>query len=95
LGGMAAAETGVVLAEGAIAHVVRDGYAHIDVTPTRVAGVEHQCHVLGNTAFVFYHTDLFRDRQAALRTLQLGAPSTFQMHAAAWIFLALGATLSK
>jgi hypothetical protein len=77
-----------------VAGLACDGYAHIDVTPTRVAGVEHECHVLGNTAFVFYHTDLFRDRQAALRTLQLGAPSTFQMNAAAWIFLSLGATLA-
>jgi len=70
------------------------GYAHIDVTPTRVAGVEQQCHVLGNTAFVFYHTDRFRDRQAALRTLQLGAPSTFQVNAAAWAFLATGGALA-
>lgn len=29
-----------------------EGYAHIDVTPTKVGGVEHECHVLGNTAFV-------------------------------------------
>ena len=71
-----------------------DGYAHIDVTPTRVAGVEHECHVLGNTAFIYYHTDLYRDRQAALRTLQLGAASTFQVNAAAWTFLSLGATLA-
>jgi Transposase IS66 family len=71
-----------------------DGYAHIDVTPTRVAGVEQSCHVLGNTAFVYYYTDLFRDRQAALRTLQLGAPSTFQVNAAAWSFLATGAALA-
>jgi hypothetical protein len=71
-----------------------DGYAHIDVTATRVAGVEQECHVLGNTAFVFYHTDLFRDRQAALRTLQLGAPSTFQVNAAAWAFLATGGALA-
>jgi Transposase IS66 family len=70
------------------------GYAHIDVTPTRVAGVEQSCHVLGNAAFVYYHTDLFRDRQAALRTLQLGAPSTFQVNAAAWSFLTTGATLA-
>lgn len=70
------------------------GYAHIDVTPTRVAGVEQECHVLGNTAFVSYHTDLFRDRQAALRTLQLGAPSTFQVNTAAWTFLATGARLA-
>jgi Transposase IS66 family len=71
-----------------------DGYAHLDVTPTRVAGVEQECHVLGNTAFVYYHTDRFRDRQAALRTLQLGAASTFQVNAAAWSFLATGATLA-
>jgi hypothetical protein len=77
-----------------VAGLACDGYAHIDVTPTRVAGAEHECHVLGNTAFVFYHTDLFRDRQAALRTLQLGAPSTFQVNAAAWNFLSLGATLA-
>jgi hypothetical protein len=75
-----------------VAGLVCDGYAHIDVTPTRVAGVEQECHVLGNTAFVYYHTDLFRDRQAALRTLHLGAPSTFQVNAAAWSFLATGAT---
>ena len=71
-----------------------DGYAPIDVTPTRVAGVEQECHVLGNTTFVYYYTDLFRDRQAALRTLQLGAASTFQVNAAAWTFLSLGATLA-
>jgi hypothetical protein len=71
-----------------------DGYAHLDVTPTKVAGVEHECHVLGNTAFVYYHTDLFRDRQAALRTLQLGAENTFQVNDAAWLFLALGAPLA-
>jgi hypothetical protein len=71
-----------------------DGYVHIDVTPTRVAGVERSCHVLGNTAFVYYHTDRFRDRQAALRTLQLGAPSMFQVNAAAWSFLATGAALA-
>jgi hypothetical protein len=72
-----------------------DGYAHLDVTPTKVAGVEHECHVLGNTAFVFYHTDLYRDRQAALRTLQLGAENTFQVNAAAWTFLSLGAPLAE
>jgi hypothetical protein len=71
-----------------------DGYAHIDVTPTRVAGVEHECHVLGNTAFTYYHTDRYRDRQAALRTLQLGAENTFQVNAAAWVFLSLGAALA-
>jgi len=71
-----------------------DGYAHLDVTPTRVAGVEQECHVLGNTAFVYYHTDLYRDRQAALRTLQLGAPSMFQVNAAAWTFLGTGAPVA-
>lgn len=69
-------------------------YAHLDVTPTRVAGVEQQCHVLGNPCFVYYHTDLFRDRQAALRTLQLGAPSAFQVNDYAWAFLATGARLA-
>jgi hypothetical protein len=77
-----------------IAGLACDGYAHIDVTPTRVAGVEQECHVLGNTAFVSYYTDLFRDRQAALRALQLGAPSTFQVNETAWIFLSLGAPLA-
>ena len=72
-----------------------DGYAHIDVTPTKVAGVEHECHVLGNTAFIYYHTDRYRDRQAALRTLQLGAESTFQVNDAAWLFLSLGAPLAE
>jgi hypothetical protein len=27
-------------------------YAHLDVTPTRVAGVEQQCHVLGGPLYV-------------------------------------------
>jgi hypothetical protein len=71
-----------------------DGYAHIDVTPTRVAGVAHECHVLGNTTFIYYHTDRYRDRQAAVRTLQLGAENTFQVNAAAWVFLSLGAALA-
>ena len=30
-------------------------YAHLDVTPTRVAGVEQQCHVLGGPLYVYYH----------------------------------------
>jgi hypothetical protein len=77
-----------------IAGLACDGYAHIDVTPTRVAGVEQECHVLGNTTFVYYYTDRFRDRQAALRTLQLGAESTFQLNDAAWTFLDLGAPLA-
>jgi hypothetical protein len=77
-----------------VAGLACDGYAHIDVTPTRVAGVEQQCHVLGNTAFVYYYTDQCRDRQAALRTLQLGAASTFQVTAAAWSFLDTGRVLA-
>jgi hypothetical protein len=77
-----------------VAGLACDGYAHLDVTPTRVAGSEQECHVLGNTAFVYYYTDLFRDRQAALRTLQLGAASTFQVNASAWTFLATGAPLA-
>src|SRR5664280_2258476 len=77
-----------------VAGLAQYGYAHLDVTPTRVAGSEQECHVLGNTAFVYYHTDLFRDRQAALRTLQLGAENTFQVNDAAWLFLALGAPLA-
>jgi Transposase IS66 family len=77
-----------------VAGLAQDGYAHLDVTPTRVAGVEQECHVLGNTAFVFYHTDLFRDRQAALRALQLGAETRFQVNEVAWAFLATGARLA-
>jgi Transposase IS66 family len=66
-------------------------YAHLDVTPTRVAGVEQQCHVLGGPQYVFYHTALHKNRLAAIETLLLGAPCRFQLSAAAWAYLAHGA----
>jgi len=62
-------------------------YAHLDVTPTRVAGVEQQCHVLGGPVYVYYHTTLRKDRLAAIETLQLGAPCQFQLNAMAWTYL--------
>ncbi len=62
-------------------------YAHLDVTPTRVAGVEQQCHVLGGPCSVYYHTTLRKDRLAAIATLQLGAPCQFQLNAYAWAYL--------
>jgi hypothetical protein len=66
-------------------------YAHLDVTPTRVKGVEHQCHVLGGPAYVYYHTIARKDRLAAIETLQLGAACRFQLSAAAWAYLEQGA----
>jgi Transposase IS66 family len=63
-------------------------YAHLDVTPTRVRGVEQQCHVLGGPCYVYYHTTLRKDRLAAIETLQLGAPCRFQFNAVAWTYLA-------
>lgn len=66
-------------------------YAHLDVTPTRVKGSEHQCHVLGGPLYVYYHTTLRRDRLAAIETLQLGAPCQFQLTAEAWAYLEQGA----
>ncbi len=62
-------------------------YAHLDVTPTRVAGVEQQCHVLGGPVYVSYHTTLRKDRLAAIKTLQLGAPCQFQFNGFAWASL--------
>lgn len=62
-------------------------YAHLDVTPTRVAGVGQQCHVLGGPCYVYYHTTLRKDRLAAIETLQLGAPCQFQLTAFAWAYL--------
>jgi hypothetical protein len=63
-------------------------YAHLDVTPTRVAGGEHQCHVLGGPLYVSYHTTLHKHRLAAIETLQLGAPCRFQLTPLAWSYLA-------
>jgi hypothetical protein len=63
-------------------------YAHLDVTPTRVSGVEQQCHVLGGPCYVYYHTTLRKDRLAAIETLQLGASCRFQFNAFAWAYLA-------
>jgi Transposase IS66 family len=63
-------------------------YAHLDVTPTRVKGVEQQCHVLGGPHSVYYHTTRRKDRLAAIETLHLGAPCQFQLNAAAWAYLA-------
>ena len=63
-------------------------YAHLDVTPTRVAGVEQQCHVLGGPLYVYYHTTLHKHRLAAIEALQLGAPCRFQLNGYAWQYLA-------
>src|SRR5579862_2119400 len=65
-------------------------YAHLDVTPTRVAGSEWQCHVLGGPLYVSYHTTLRKDRLAAIETLQLGALPHFQFNVAAWAYLEQG-----
>jgi hypothetical protein len=62
-------------------------YAHLDVPPTRVKGVEQPCHVLGGPLSVYYHTTLRKDRLAAIETLQLGAPCQVQLSAAAWTYL--------
>ena len=73
------------------AGLASSAYAHLDVTPTRVKGVEHQCHVLGAPLYVFYHTSARKDRLAAIETLLLGAPPRFQLSAAAWAVLEQGA----
>jgi Transposase IS66 family len=69
------------------AGVASSPYAHLDVTPTRVAGVEQQCHVLGGPLYVYYHTTLRKDRLAAIETLQLGTPCRFQLNGFAWSYL--------
>jgi Transposase IS66 family len=66
-------------------------YAHLDVTPTRVNGSEHQCHVLGGPLYVSYHTTPRKDRLAAIATLQLGAPCQFRLNGYAWAYLEQGA----
>ncbi|HWE60357.1 MAG TPA: transposase, partial [Chloroflexota bacterium] len=65
-------------------------YAYLDVTPTRVNGSEHQCHVLGGPLYVYYHTTLRKDRLAAIETLQLGALPHFQLTSTAWAALEQG-----
>lgn len=70
------------------AGLASSAYAHLDVTPTRVDGVEHQCHVLGGPAYVYYHTTFHKDRLAAIETLQLGVPCHFQRTTTAWASLA-------
>jgi regulator of replication initiation timing len=69
------------------AGVASSQYAHLDVTPTRVNGVEHQCHVLGGPLYVFYHTTLHKHRLAAIETLQVGAPCQFRFTPVAWNYL--------
>lgn len=66
---------------------------HLDATPTRVHGVEQQCHVLGAPLYVSYTTTPTKDRLAVLDVLRLGAPRAFQLNAQAWAFLASGVAL--
>jgi hypothetical protein len=68
-------------------------YQQLDATPTRVNGVEQQCHVLGAPLYVSYTTTPTKDRLAVLDVLRLGAPRTFQFNDHAWAFLAQGAAL--
>lgn len=72
------------------AGLASSAYAHLDVTPTRVAGAEAQCHVLGGPRYVYYHTTPHKHRLAAIESLQLGAPCRFQLNADAWAYLAQG-----
>ena len=48
-------------------------YQHLDATPTRVNGVEQQCHVLSTPLYVSYTTTPTKDRLAVLDVLRLGA----------------------
>ena len=68
-------------------------YQHLDATPTRVAGVEHQCHVLSAPLYVSYTTTPTKERLAVLDVLRLGAPRSYQLNEQAWSFLAAGAAL--
>ncbi len=70
-------------------------YQHLDATPTRVNGVEHQCHVLSAPLYVSYTTTPAKDRLAVLDVLRLGNPRTFALSEAAWAFLATGAPLAE
>jgi Transposase IS66 family len=90
LGGLLNEQPGFVAEAAAIgqAGLASSLYAHLDVTPTRVAGVEQQCHVVGGPLYVYYHTTLHKHRLAAIETLQLGAPCRFQLTSLAWRYLA-------
>jgi len=68
-------------------------YQHLDATPTRVNGEEHQCHVLSAPLSVSYTTTPTKDRLAVLDVLRLGAPRAFQLNPQAWAFLAQGKPL--
>lgn len=68
-------------------------YQHLDATPTRVNGEEHQCHVLSAPLYVSYTTTPTKDRLAVLDVLRLGAPRAFQLNTQAWAFLGQGKPL--
>jgi len=68
-------------------------YQHLDATPTRVNGEEHQCHVLSAPLYVSYTTTPTKDRLAVLDVLRLGAPRAFQLDPQAWAFLGQGKAL--
>ena len=63
-------------------------WQHLDVTPTRVNGVSHACHVLGNPLFASYYTTLHQDRDAALDALRGGAVRQYRLDATAFACLA-------
>lgn len=75
------------------AGLASSAYQHLDATPTRLGGVEWQCHVLSAPLFVCFQTVPTKDRLAVLDVLRLGAPRAFQLNEHAWTFLAAGTAL--
>jgi len=63
-------------------------WQHLDVTPTRVDGENHACHVLGNPLYSHYHTTRKQDRGSALAVLRGGAPPRYRLDETAFALLA-------
>lgn len=58
-------------------------WQHMDVTSTRVNGVNQQCHVVCNPLYTVYTTLPHRDRLSTLDVLRGGAPRTFRLNSTA------------
>ncbi|MBI4674109.1 MAG: transposase [Chloroflexi bacterium] len=62
-------------------------YQHIDDTATRVNGVNHHCHVVGNPLYTAYFTTAKKDRLTVLDVLRNNAPRVYRLNAPAYAWL--------
>lgn len=65
-------------------------WVNYDVTPTRVDGKNHACHVFGNPLFTVFHTAAQQDRATVVEVLRGGALRTHRVDALALAQLAEG-----